>query len=477
MRGRRPGRQTSSAAILVRRWVSAEVLAVAPAVALFLGMVLYRILLTPTWVGDDGDDGAYFLMSRNVWRHGLPVLNQTGVQHWSSMWSPALSILLAPAALLPLGAAVVVERVLVMLAGVAAIVLAYVWLRRDCSLERRWAAGACLCLGAGFVFVFVGSVIFSDAPAAAALLAGIILLRRRHLKSGVALLALAAALRPVNVAALAAAVVWIVLTERRRRVYVAAAAGAAAAAAVGAAALALGGFSGYLAQLRDRASSGNRTFHSIVLAGKEIFTGGATLPGPGALHRLFVVLLAVAVLGLWQRRMALEALVICATFAALLFYSAPGFSTGRYLLPVLPLLVGAATAVLQSRGRTVGAAAAALAALVLVGDVIRFHQVTPSRARATAVVQQRRTVYRWVARNVDPKAKLVSFLDIQTFLYSHHTATDSAAGARPRWYFIDFPAKPAAYLRHAILPAFRTVRVFHDGDLSVFRLVARRPHR
>src|SRR5262245_32931517 len=96
-----------------------EFLAVLPAVALFLGMVLHQILLYPTWVGDEGDDGAYFLMSRNVWHYGAPLLDQSGSAHWSDSWSPALSLLLSPLGALPMSASVVAERIAVMLTGVA----------------------------------------------------------------------------------------------------------------------------------------------------------------------------------------------------------------------------------------------------------------------------------------------------------------------------------------------------------------------
>jgi hypothetical protein len=113
-------RRTST---IVRR----EFIAVALAVALFLGLVLHEFLLNPTWIGDDGDDGAYFLMSRNVWHYGAPLLDQSGSAHWSSSWSPGLSILLAPFGALPTAPSVVAERIVVMLTGVVFLVLSYAW--------------------------------------------------------------------------------------------------------------------------------------------------------------------------------------------------------------------------------------------------------------------------------------------------------------------------------------------------------------
>src|SRR5207244_11507495 len=127
--------------------------AAAPAIAVFVSLVLYRILLDPTWVGDLSDEGGYFLMSRNVWRYGLPVLNESGSQYWSHSFSPAVSVLLAPLGALPMAAAVLLERLAVMLSGVAFLSFAYDWMRRDVQLDRFWAALVLMCTAVSYSLV------------------------------------------------------------------------------------------------------------------------------------------------------------------------------------------------------------------------------------------------------------------------------------------------------------------------------------
>jgi hypothetical protein len=453
--------------------------AVAPAVGLMLGLGLHHILLAPTWIGEGYDDGGYFLMSRNVWRYGRPVLDQHGSAQWPRSWSPALSLILSPFGALPMDAAIVTERVAVLLSGAAFVLLAYLWMR-ELGVRRTWAAVGSACVAGAFPTVNAASSVLSDLPAAAALLGGILCLRRGRLAQAMAWLTLAALLRPINGVVLAAAAVWLLLQRPSRRVVLGVGALATVVAGLVAVQFAAGGFSRYLTQLTTGANTGSvptRLYHN----GKAMVTGatGETLAGVWGTRTLldhvrplltvaFVLLVAAAAIGFWRRRALLEALVIVATVAVLLVYPS-GPSLTRYLIPLAPLLVGGIAVALQDRRRVVVVAAAAAAFVALASDVRLYDKLTGNRFAPERSVAAKRAVYRWVRADLPRSAKLVSWNDIQTFLYTDRPATRSLEGYVPgRTYDIDpFPLAP---FRRLGLERFRIRTVFRAGPITVVRI-------
>src|SRR5207253_4054768 len=115
-----------------------------------------------------------------------------------------------------MASAVLLERLAVMLSGVAFLSFAYDWMRRDVQLARFWAALVLMCTAVSYSLVEDAAAVLSDVPAAAALMGGIVLLRRNRLPAGVAALALAAAIRPVNLVVFGAVLVWLAVSERKR---------------------------------------------------------------------------------------------------------------------------------------------------------------------------------------------------------------------------------------------------------------------
>jgi hypothetical protein len=338
-----------------------EAIAVAPALALFLGLALHEILLNPTWVGDDTDDGAYLLMSRNIWHFGAPLLNQSGSAHWSSTWSPAISILFAPFGALPMGPSVVAERIAVMFLGVAFLLLGYVWMRHQLGLSRIQAGLATICVAGTYALARNGALVLSDVPAAAALMGGIVFLRRDRTRAGFGLLVLSALLRPINVAALAAAVVWILLRQRPRAALLVGAVGAISGAII-VVAVAVGGGGGYFSQIAHPGAGGiPRTLVEQAKGLSWYPLGWFSIPTPHGAARIPLKLLSLGLLGLvafvaHRRRLHLEAMIVTATIIVLLVYRTTGAGDARYLIPFSPLFVGAIFVAFDLRRRVDGLA-------------------------------------------------------------------------------------------------------------------------
>jgi hypothetical protein len=436
-----------------------EVLAVALPSLLALALVLYRISLAPTWVGDLYDDGGYFLMSRNMWLHGAPLLDQGGSGAWSTTWSPGLSIVLSP-----LAGLVVAERLAVALCASAWMAISYVWMRRTVGLTRRSAAVATACLATLPLLAALGSVVASDVPAATAVWAGIVLVRAGRVARGTAAFALAAAFRVVDIVLLAVIPVWLFLSGRRRASLAAAAIGCCGAGAWGLFWL-LHGATDYVAQLRRRdltdPSAGkiplgelpHRALTSLqhVVLDSRGFPAGIFESAHLRAHAhpvlavLSVALLVWAAAGIWKRRLILEALVALVTLAVVSIWPA---DPTRFLLPLAPLVAGAAAAAFaDTPGRVARMVAAGAAAVVLCGNLYEYRAQTPSRASSRQRVADLRAGYAWLREHAAPRATVLAINDIQAFLYSNHAATRNEAVFRPgRTYVVRLvsPETPAS---------------------------------
>jgi hypothetical protein len=473
-----------------------EAIAVAIPALLAFGLMLYRISVVPTLVGDAYDEGGYYLMSRNMWLHGTPLLDQGGSGVWSTTWSPALSFVLSPLAGLGLNAGVVAERVAVALCAVAWITISYVWMRRTVGLTTRWAAVACACLATLPQLAWLGSSILSDVPAATALWAGIVLVRAGRTGRGAAAFALAAAFRVVDIALVAVIPVWLFLSGRRRASLAAAAIGCCCAGAWGLFWL-LHGTTGYLTQLRRRnptdPSSGTIALselpHRALTSLRHV-----ALESPGfpagifdsahlrahaypLLAVLSVALLVCAAAGIWKRRLILEALVALVTLAVVSIWPA---DPARFVLPLAPLVIGAAAVALaESPGRFARPLAAAAAAVVLAGNLHEYWAVTPSRASSRQRVADVRAAYAWLRHHAPRGATVITPNDVQTFLYSTHPATSSEAAFRPgRTYVVGFVAAATAASKEpgfALLRRFEGKIVFHNDSATILRARRRAP--
>jgi hypothetical protein len=459
-----------------------DAVAVAPAIALFLGLALHEILLNPTWVGDDTDDGAYLLMSRNIWRFGAPLLNQSGSAHWSSTWSPAMSILFAPFGALPMGPSVVAERIAVVFLGVVFLLVGYVWMRHELALSRIQAGLATICVAGTYALARNGALVLSDVPAAAALVGGIVFLRRDRTRVGVGLLVLSALIRPINVAALAAAVVWILLRHRPRAALLVGTVGAIGAVMI-VVAVGVEGGGGYFSQVAHPGVGGiPRTLVDQAKGLSWYPLGWFSVPTPHGAARIPLKLVSFGLLGLvafvaHRRRLHLEAMIVTAILAVLLVFPGTGASDARYLIPFSPLFVGAIFAGLALRGHgwTVSLAAVAAAAAIA-GDVYFYQAHTPSAAVFNAQVAAKKGAYRWVKGHVAPAAEVVALNDIQSFLYSGHVTLTGIQGFRPgQTFVIRMPPRTPLEVWHAahILDGFRGRQVYRRGSISVVRVDAR----
>lgn len=468
-------------ALLRRPWAR-ELLPAVPAAGLFTGVALYRFLPTATWVGDVLDEGGYFLMSRNLWEYGRPVLDQTGDPRWPEQWSPALSVLLSPLGALPMEAAVVAERIVVLLCGIALIVVAFLWLR-ELGLNRLWAGTAAACVAASYPLVVSGSMVLSDVPAAAALVGGVLLLRRGRLAWGTGLMALAALLRPVNLVPLAAAALWLLFEHRSRRVVAGLAGLGALLVGLIAAQIATGGFRGYFEQVA--AETGEAPLPDrIYVQGKTLLTrsGGESIAGAWSGHELltqmrplltvvFVALLVAAVVGLWRRKALLEALVIATTVTALLFYSAPSSSLTRYLIPVAPFLIGGIAAAFAWRTPRWTAIPAAGAALALASDVWLFQRAIDSPSAARARVASLRAGYDWIRAHAGDDAHVVASNNIQAFLYTGHPTKRTLGDFPPgRTYVFDAADYFDTYVSDRPRSSLRGRVVFRNDELEILRV-------
>jgi hypothetical protein len=466
--------------------------AIAPAVLLYLGLVLYVISLAPSWVGDVYDDGGYYLMSRNVWRFGWPLLNQTGVPMHSTIWSPALSLLLSPLGALPMRLGVPAERLFVALTGAGLLVLSFLWLRREVGLNRRWAAAAVVCLATAPALTNLGSVIMSDIPSAFLLMAAIILLRRGRPLWGTAALILAYAVRAINLAVLIAAVAWLFWQGRRREAWRAALAGGVGVAAW----TVLFHSSGYLGAVLQRdlenPSAGRVGIGDLVLRVASqlghIVSGEASQLVAGAfqsrtllthagpvLIALSVLSLAAAIVGFWRRRLSLEALVCLAILAVVLVWP---WDSDRFLVALAPLMVGGIAAALTGRSWQWGAVAVTAVAFASAGSLQQYRAVTPTRAVQAEHVGQLQRLYSWVRTHARPSDVVLTYADIQCYLYSGHPATrDLTAFAPGRTYVVGVPygsaVHPGLDLDQRLLNGFIGQVVYHDGTVVVLKADAR----
>jgi len=460
-----------------------DAIAVAPAVALFLGLAAYEIVLHRAWVGDVSDEAAYVLMNRNIWRYGAPLLDQEGSAQWSTTWSPGLSVLLGPFGALPMGPSVVVERILVALSGVAFLVLGYIWMRRQLDLSRVWAGIATACVAANYALVRAGALVLSDVPAAAALIGGVVLLRRGRSRAGLILLVGAAILRPINIAVLGAALAWLVLRHDRRPRAVAIA--AVAAAGLFAILLAAGGFRGYYSQFTSPGDGGiSRTFveQSKALTWYPLgwFQGDA-FSNPHGVERALLKLLSLGLLVLAgvvavRRRLVLEAMIVAATVLVLLVYRAGGADEARYLIPLSPLYIGAIFAGfrLVSRPWAASVVAALAACAAVVGGVHFYATVTPSTVTVSADVSARSGAYRWVKEHVPRGSEVVAYNDLQAFLYSDHpTATRIRHFSPGHTFVVQVPPGLDTRESEHILDGFRGHEVYRRGKVSIVQVDAR----
>jgi hypothetical protein len=425
-----------------------EILAVGLPCFAVLALLLYRISLAPAWVGDFYDDGGYFLMSRNMWLHGAPFLNQHGPNVWSTTWAPGLPIVLSPLAGLGLSAGVVAERLALALVATAWIAFSYLWMRRTVRLTKAWAAVAATCLATLPVLATLGSAILSDVAAAAALWVGIVLVRAGRVGRGTAAFALAAAFRVVDIALLAVIPVWLLLTGRRRAALAASSIGCIAVGVLGVFWL-FHGPSGYLIQIRRRnpidPNSGtiglDELPHRVLTSLKKIAFDSRAFPaGPfesahliayahPALAVFSVALLLCAAAGIWRRRLVFEALVALVTLAVVSLWPS---DPRRFVLPLAPLVVGAAAVPFaESRRRLAPIAAAGAAAVALCGNLYEYWVVTPSRASSRQRVEAARAAYDWLHDHVSDGATVIASNDIQAFLYSEHSVATGDSSFRP----------------------------------------------
>jgi hypothetical protein len=457
-------------------WVAAAPI-VAP-LCFFLALVLYRILLDPTWVGDLSDDGGYFTMSRNIWHYGLPTLDDTGSSYWSHSLSPGLSIVLAPLGALPLGAAVLTERLAVMLSGAAFLWLSYVWLRRDVGLDAFWSSVVLVCTGASYALVEHSAAIMSDVPAAAALMAGIVLVRRDRPVAGVAAFALAAALRPIGIAVLVAVLGWLVFSGQLAHRPAARRALAwllAAGVVVGVVVVGIGGFTQYGHQFLHPA---NGIGDTIVHQAKELswYPLFWILKGTGAVDAAHLPLklcslglLVVAAIGARRQRLGLESVVVLSTAAVLLCYRAPAVSEGRYVIPLAPLVLGAAATVVARRRWSWIVAAVAVA--VAVGSNLNWYAThTPWPSART--IAARRQVYRWIDRHLPPSSRLLTTDDppvFQTHLYTGLPVDQTQRGAVEGRTYVVLRAGAGAPHNY-LTETFATRTVYRNALYAVVRL-------
>jgi hypothetical protein len=452
-------------------------------VALFVALVVHQILLDPTWVGDDGDDGAYFLMSRNVWHYGAPLLNQGGSAHWSSSWSPVLPLLLSPLGALPMAAGIVTERLVVMAAGIVFLVLGYTWMRSVLKLSRPYAGIATACVAVMFALVRVSARVFSDVPAAAALLGGVVLLRRGRTGAGLALLALAALIRPINVAALVAAIIWLLLTRKgSRALYVVTGVALSVTAVTIGVAIVLGGYRGYFHEIANPGNGGVR--ETLVEQAKALSWypwSWFSWPTAHGAARVFLKLASVGLLGLaglvaLRRRLALEALIVAVTVAVLLVYRTTSAGEARYLIPLAPLFVGAIFAGFQLLPRRAPLAITAIAgAAAIAAGLHEYVKDTPSSTTVDASVDAKKGAYQWVRSHVVAGSQLVALNDVQAFLYTGHATRRSIRKPVPgRTLVIRMPPAAAsdAWAEQHILDGLRGRLVYRRGSVSVVEIDA-----
>ncbi|MHB8571591.1 MAG: hypothetical protein ACYDAY_01345 [Candidatus Dormibacteria bacterium] len=409
---------------------------VLPAVLVFVGLCLWLIWLAPSWVGDSYDDGGYFLMSRNVWRYGAPLLDQGGTPFWSGTWSPFLPLLLSPIAALPMKWAVIGERLAVLAAGAAVVIAAYWWMRSALALPAKWSGIAAAVVGASHFLLSSSSRILSDTPALAALMTGLVLLRRGRPAWAGFLWAIAFCIRPSYGVALGVLVLWL-LWQRSPGWRVALVASLGPAAAWTLLQLSQRPPQGYTSQLflRDleRPELGNVDAPGMAMRLldhlRSILTGeGAGLlasalqsaslvriAGPLVAALSVLVMLAIAI-GLWRLRLSLEGMLLAAITALALVWP---WDPQRFLLPLLPLGVGVLAALLHRAGPRAAVVAAMVAVAVIGGDLQQFHALTPSRAAERARIGDLQAVFVATrAAALAPNDLVLSINDIQTYLYT-----------------------------------------------------------
>jgi hypothetical protein len=471
-----------------------ELAVMAPALLLYLALVLYLIWLAPSWVGDGYDDGGYYLMSRNVWRFGWPVLDQTGVPLHSTTWSPALSLLLSPLGALPMRLGIPAERLFVALTGAGLLMLSFIWLRREVGLNRRWAAAALVCLATAPALLRLGSVIMSDIPSAFLLMGGILLLRRGRAVWGTTALVGAYALRPIYLAVLVVAVAWLFWQDRRREAWRAALAGGTGVAAW-TVVFHSSGYLGFVLQRNLEDPSAGRvgiTDLALRVVSKlgQIATGEAPQLVAGAFQSrtlvshassalivLSVLSLVAVIVGFWRRHLSLEAMACAAILAVVLIWP---WDSNRFLVALAPLMVGGFAAALTDRGWRWGAVAVAAVGFASAGSLQQYRVLTPTRAAQAEHVAQLERVYGWVRTHAQPTDIVLTYADIQCYIYSGHPATRELAAFTPgRTYVVSVPygsfVHPGLDLDQRLLSGFAGKVVYQDGAVVVLKADARRP--
>lgn len=460
---------------------------------------LWVMAPTWSWVGDAYDDGGYFLMSRSIWRYGAPLLDSAGHAVWSHSWSPGLSIILAPLALLPMNQAILSERVAVAVSGAMVLILAYIWMRRCLGLNGWWAAGSIACLASAYGVVATSSVILSDAPAAAAVIASVLMARTGRVTLAAILAVAAFVIRPIDVVVIIGLITWL-LYERR---YVDALRSAAIVAVLGGCWVGLealhGGGGGYLTQVTrvdlERPELGSVALggllmrmlsHAYLVITREL--GGSVVTALGSrfllnhAHLLIVVvatlLAGAATAGLWRRRLVLEGLVCLGTVAAVMLWP---WDPQRFLLPTLPFVLGAAVSLMVDRGRRVALCAAVAGILIVATNLVEVRANSPSWGQKAASVRARTAAYTWTRTHI-PRTDLVyTFADLQTFIYSGHTASRYYPGSpflAGHTYIVAVPyasVEAGDDVDQRLLRHFKGEVVYSDMGITILRAEEIRP--
>ncbi|MBA3364980.1 MAG: hypothetical protein H0U03_04230 [Actinobacteria bacterium] len=469
-----------------------DLVAITPAVGGYLAVVVYRIQIAPFWIGGLYDDGGYFLMSRNVWKYGAPLLDHTGSTEWPQFWSPGVSLILAPLGALPLEASVLAERLAIAAIGIGVLVLTYSWSRRELGLSRLAAGATAACLGLAPAFTTYGSVVMSDIPGTAALLGGIVLLRRDSIALGTGVLVAAYCIRTSNLAALAAAVLWLVLQRRGRDARL-----SLLIAVLGGGAWSLlqlsQGATGYLSEITRRtvgvpvsgtiglgdlahrvadnvwaiAGGGAGSLIAGLFESQRLSAHGRILP-----TLLSLAFFAAAGIGLWRARLLLEALVVFGVAGTVIVWPYEDYS--RFLLPVAPLLFGAAATALVRSGRVLGIVAATVVCGALASNVNAFTTLTTYSDSARTQQSEIHAAYRWIEDHAGRDDVVISPNDIQCFLYSGHVSTRDAGAFRPGRTFVFVELNNPAIDARKLLDLYAGRVVFSNQVAKIVHATRRR---
>lgn len=471
----------------------------AAAAALFGLCAGWRLHAQPVWVGDGNDDAGYFLVARNLWRYGGLVIDSSGAPRPSTVLAPGLPLLLAPVSWLPTDPAIRAETLEVAILTAGLVVAAYAWMRIGLGLPPGWAFGAAALVATGEGAVGLGTGILSDGPGAALLVGGVALLRARRPWPGFALLVTAMMVRRLDLVVLGVAAGWWILrslrlSERtgdasgyRLTRFLPALAGLLAAAIWSIAAPADSKTAPFLQADLEGSSAvtvsplglvGRAAAHAGTLLSEEFAQPVLSAVDSGTLraHLLVAVLVlaiafaVAAVAGLVGSGAWLELAIGGAVLAVALAWP---FDPYRFLFPVAVMGTGGAAWLLR-RTRVPGRAAAAVALLLLAGNLEQVAALTPAPAAERARVGHLRALYAWEAANVPRGDAVLTWADLQSFVYSGHPATRDRSRFTPgHTYVLGVPygsvSHPGTDLDQQLVDAYDGPIVYADGPLRVRR--------